>query len=576
MTRTATAEAANKPATPPKDKERPKEGHRETIESIVVAFLLALLVRGFAAEAFVIPTGSMAPTLMGRHKQATCVECGEEFVVNAAEEVEGGTAVIGGLCSNCRFPNRLDDAPSFKGDRILVMKFPFDLPFLPGAGLPKRWDVIVFKYPENPEQNYIKRLVGLPDEELMVRGGDILTRPRGSDGPFRIERKPLGHQRAMQMLVYDDAHRPRSLKGLPEWRRWTSESSTSWREGPTGTFSVDVEAGGQADPAGWAVLRYRNIIPDARQWEAIAQGQRIPHPPRATLITDNYSYNTTIPSYGSPIPPHWVGDLTIESRLEVKSSAGLVRYRLVKGGVDHDCVLDLAKGEAQCFRNGRPIGPKVSSGIKAQGTHDVTFANVDGRLTLWVDGRTPFGDGVAYDDGAGTPPTPKAADLTPVSIAGRDGAKVAISDLILRRDIYYTQDPSGGSGSDYDGLWTLPSFNRDDPAQYSVDLFNLLADPGRFGTLTLREPRTYSISPDHYMMMGDNSPRSKDGRAWENRDRDWDPNERQSWEVPRAALIGKAFFVYWPHGKPFGPDIRITHDLRIPFRPYLERMKWIR
>jgi signal peptidase I len=41
-------------------------------------------------------------------------------------------------------------------------------------------------------------------------------------------------------------------------------------------------------------------------------------------------------------------------------------------------------------------------------------------------------------------------------------------------------------------------------------------------------------------------------------------------------LTGKAFFVYWPHGKPIGPDIRLSPDFRIPFRPYLERMKWIR
>ena len=48
---------------------RPSESHRETVEAIVVALILALVVRGFEAQAFVIPTGSMAPTLMGRHKE---------------------------------------------------------------------------------------------------------------------------------------------------------------------------------------------------------------------------------------------------------------------------------------------------------------------------------------------------------------------------------------------------------------------------------------------------------------------------------------------------------------------------
>jgi signal peptidase I len=59
-------------------------------------------------------------------------------------------------------------------------------------------------------------------------------------------------------------------------------------------------------------------------------------------------------------------------------------------------------------------------------------------------------------------------------------------------------------------------------------------------------------------------------------DSDWRKEDRSSWEVPRSMLIGKAFFVYWPHGKPFGPDIRLTRDLRLPFRPYFERMKLIR
>ena len=56
----------------------------------------------------------------------------------------------------------------------------------------------------------------------------------------------------------------------------------------------------------------------------------------------------------------------------------------------------------------------------------------------------------------------------------------------------------------------------------------------------------------------------------------WDTSDRASWEVPRNMLTGKAFFVYWPHGKPVGPDIRLSRDFRVPFRPYVERMKWIR
>src|ERR1700693_3435606 len=93
---------------------RRKEGHRETVEAIAVAFILALLVRGFEAEAFVIPTGSMAPTLMGRHKEITCPQCGYEYAVNASDEVEGfgggnphNRRVYSGMCVNCRFQARV-------------------------------------------------------------------------------------------------------------------------------------------------------------------------------------------------------------------------------------------------------------------------------------------------------------------------------------------------------------------------------------------------------------------------------------------------------------------------------------
>ena len=60
---------------------------RESIESFVVVFL-AFLIWSLEAEGFVIPTGSMAPTLMGRHKELACPQCGDVYRVNADREVE--------------------------------------------------------------------------------------------------------------------------------------------------------------------------------------------------------------------------------------------------------------------------------------------------------------------------------------------------------------------------------------------------------------------------------------------------------------------------------------------------------
>ena len=60
----------------------PESNIKETIESILVAFILAFIFRAFVVEAFVIPTGSMAPTLMGAHMRFRCPDCGYPFDVN--------------------------------------------------------------------------------------------------------------------------------------------------------------------------------------------------------------------------------------------------------------------------------------------------------------------------------------------------------------------------------------------------------------------------------------------------------------------------------------------------------------
>src|SRR6202451_2798128 len=150
---------------------------RETIESIVVAFVLAFIFKTFEAEAFVIPTGSMAPTLLGRNKDAVCPKCGTHFTFGASDEVESETdyvipraRITSAVCPNCRYRLGEDlvyNVPVYKGDRILVTKFSFEL------ADPQRFDVVVFKYPEEPKINYIKRCIGLPDETIEIRQGNV-------------------------------------------------------------------------------------------------------------------------------------------------------------------------------------------------------------------------------------------------------------------------------------------------------------------------------------------------------------------------------------------------------------------
>jgi signal peptidase I len=519
----------------------------------------------------------MAPTLMGRHKEIRCPECGFLYSVNASEEVEsrsGRRLVYSGICSNCRFQVRnLTEAPSFKGDRILVMMFPYDLPFLPGASSPERWDVVVFRYPEEPEQSYIKRLIGLPGETIRIKHGDLFVKPAGGE-TFRLARKPLKHQAAMQMTVYDDRHRSKILSDHEDWRRWRGAGSVGWKiVDPT----VSRYEGDATEQEEWVDLRYRHLVPDAEQWEALREGEPISRGPRASLITDFYSYNTNLTVDGADLleeshgesetvwlQPHWVGDLTLSATVEVKSNSGEVRFELIKAGVPHQCVFDLATGTVKLYRGDDVLAEQVSP-MKGPGQYQVEFANVDDRLTLVVNGTPIGGDGFEFDRVENVP-IPTEADLSPAGIAIRR-ASATVSDLVLKRDIYYTQYPGR---VDY-----APVFEERFPRN-SADLIDFLSNPAYFPRFAKVGSHDYEIADGRYMMLGDNSPRSKDSRGWDRADLAWDTFDRQSWEVPRELLTGKAFYVYWPHGMPVGPEIRWGRDIRLPFRPYFERMRWIR
>jgi signal peptidase I len=133
-------------------------------------------------------------------------------------------------CPNCGFVTELMenkpgkgrvykwDYPSFSGDRILVDKFAFDF------ASPDRWDVVVFRYPEDAKTNYIKRLVGLPNETVHISGGDLWT-SRADEQPV-IARKPPEKLRAMLQCVHDSRHvAPRLLAaGWPLcWADWSAQ-----------------------------------------------------------------------------------------------------------------------------------------------------------------------------------------------------------------------------------------------------------------------------------------------------------------------------------------------------------------
>ena len=279
------------------------EGGRETVEALVVAFILALLFRAFIAEAFVIPTGSMAPTLMGAHKDVFCDRCNFNFPVGASWERSNGpfqrNTVVAGICPNCRHVNAMDLAEepghsTFNGDRILVSKFSYTM------SDPDRWDVIVFKFPGNPKQNYIKRLVGLPNETITVSHGDVYSRRLGDDvSNNEILRRPEDKLLAMRHVVHDSNFQSMSLVNANypcNWQPWRKDSTEppddSWQvKRDANGMTATVEADGETQ---W--LRYFHRWADEQQWNTADNGGSLEDvdPYSGRLISDFYAYNSFV------------------------------------------------------------------------------------------------------------------------------------------------------------------------------------------------------------------------------------------------------------------------------------------
>ena len=159
---------SDKPAAPQKKK---KSAFREYAEALITAVFVALLIRAFVIEAFKIPSGSMIPTL----------SVGDHIFVNK-------------FAYGLRIPLT----------KIRAVKI----------GEVKRGDVIVFIYPADESKDFIKRVVGLPGDRVMIEGDGIWINGE------RVRRLPL------EVSPYPDDKRRlvvrngklRTIPSSPGWR----------------------------------------------------------------------------------------------------------------------------------------------------------------------------------------------------------------------------------------------------------------------------------------------------------------------------------------------------------------------
>jgi signal peptidase I len=565
------------PASNPDAFRQSGESIRETLESIVVAFILAFVFRAFVVEAFVIPTGSMAATLYGEHGTVTCSDCGYTYAYGLPQAPSQLKPTI--RCSNCGWTQDLPPYlqlpagnPQY-GDRILVLKWPFDIG---GESLgPKRWEVTVFKDPKDNVTNFIKRLIGMPEEVLEIIDGDVYTVPLAELDDGTIDKlKRIRHLDHVRQYPAEDAS-PNWLQQAEQeraelysqiadllygkyriHRKTDMAQSVLWMDVYNHDFQPNRLPGSQYDHP---VPEWKPTV-EGSNWDSADRNLSFhgADSPRQLVafhsmydggtIGDVYAYNH---QYVDDHELRNVSDLKIVYNVFVESGDGYVESMLTKRRQAFYARL-AADGKLTLRRNhpetGELLGEaKVDSLSSARGVE----------LAMWI---VDFRVGVAVGRKLLIETTDKqyAPNLSEIieNIIGpvpqvaisAEMLNVTLKHVRLYRDVYYR-----------DVAINEPAYKGRE------NHYRNRAGWGTFGNPIM-------LQTGEYFMCGDNSPQSLDSRLW------WyvGPNLLSRGEgykigtVPADQMIGRAFFVYWPSG------LQLAEKIKIGLIPNVGDMRWIR
>ncbi len=454
---------------------------KENVEAIVVAFIMALVIRCYCIEVFNIPTGSMEPTLLGDN--------------------------VGKHVHQCRF-KEYHRSPG--GDRIMVTKYYYLFEDV------RRFDVVVFKFPLELPRNFIKRVTQLPNEEMIIHGGNLYVHKVGDPDPrFRIQRKSVVSQESIWI-------NPASRASFLESRETFLEDWTAVPKKAT----IEVYPNRLRTPEGETRFSYGHAIEDDS----------------STVLGDVMIAFGVVPEGATAIAAKVENELgTFELTLEPGGSR--IRHLRSRDSGQEWAVLPL---------------PEVR--LETGQVAEVKFMVYDGQAVLVWNGRPqPAMEVIHHYDADLAPPRASTVSF------GSTGP-AAFSDLRIGRDIYYTGNKDRTNFRDDTVLRTGPDQyvmmgdnvgNSHDSRLWKKFTYRLKggqeivcesqADQSDGEEKeTLRQQLNLPRVPDYYVKADLN------GREWIFNREDLDPAFPQNPQredyvyVVRRHIVGKAFWVWWP------------------------------
>ena len=371
-------------------------GLRYLSELAVGILLFCITLHTFFLAGLIVPVtvsgGSMAKTILGPRTEVYCPNCNIQVSCGHERLPTNGMA----YCLNCGQTGiYLNSGKVFPGEHALVDRASLVL------NPPHHWEVIVFRCPDNPGQFCIKRVVGLPGEEIELIDGDVYVNGE-------IARKTLEQCREVAQLVHDRSHSYSDLRPEAVHPRWKKRDQGGCWYLLMSDTRFDTEDTVQKDPS------------EKIQWIDF-------HPYRNQPVTDDYDYNQSESRRLNHVP-----DLMLRFSMNwddadefyIQSAVGGETFELTISEVEHQIRLK---------RDGKVVATGVLPSTQDH-FHRWEVVHFDRQLFVTFDSRSI----ISYSYPLGPSPSAKETDFqAPWSIGVRTGS-MELAELQVLRDIYYT------------------------------------------------------------------------------------------------------------------------------------------